>query len=83
MVFTLKIWRHYLHGETCEIYTDHKSVKYLFSQKELHIQEMKWIELLKDYNCSILYYHSKVNVVVDSLSDCTGLCINNLAGIEA
>ena len=68
MVFALKIWRHYLYDETCEIYTDHKSLKYLFSQEELNMRQRKWIELLKDYDCSILYHPSKANVVVDALS---------------
>ena len=68
VVFTLKIWRHYLYGETCEIYTDHKSLKYLFSQKELNMRQRMWIELLKDYDCSILYHPGKANVVVDTLS---------------
>ena len=68
MVFSLKIWRHYLYGETCEIYTDHKSLKYLFSQKELNMRQRRWIELLKDYDCRILYHHGKANAVADVLS---------------
>ena len=68
VVCALKIWRHYLYGETCEIYTDHKSLKYLFAQKELNMRQRRWIELLKDYDCSILYHPSKANVVIDALS---------------
>ena len=68
VVFALKIWRHYLYGETCEIYTDHKSLKYLFSQNELNIRQRRWIELFKDYDCRILYHLGKANVVVDALS---------------
>ena len=68
VVFALKIWRHYLYGETCEIYTDHKILKYLFSQKELNMKHIRWIELLKDYDCRILYHPSKANIVVDALS---------------
>ena len=68
MVFALKIWRHYLYGETCEIYIDHKSLKYLFSRKELNMRQRRWIELLKDYDCRILYHPGKENVVVDALS---------------
>ena len=68
MVFAFKIWRHYVYGETCEIYTDHKGLKYLFSQKELNMKQRRWIELLKDYDCSILYHPGKANVVVDALS---------------
>lgn len=68
MVFALKIWRHHLYGEKVEIYTDHKSLKYLFSQKELNMRQRRWIELLKDYDCEILYHPGKANVVADALS---------------
>ncbi|RVW59896.1 Transposon Ty3-G Gag-Pol polyprotein [Vitis vinifera] len=68
VVFALKIWRHFLFGETCEIFTDHKSLKYLFSQKELNMRQRRWIELLKDYDCSIQYHPRKTNVVADALS---------------
>lgn len=49
IMFALKIWRHYLYGETFEIYTNHKSLKYLFSQKELNICQKQWMDMLKDY----------------------------------
>ncbi|RVW79768.1 Transposon Ty3-G Gag-Pol polyprotein [Vitis vinifera] len=62
VVFALKIWRHFLFGETCEIFTDHKSLKYLFSQKELNMRQRRWIELLKDYDCIIQYHLGKANV---------------------
>ncbi|RVW12093.1 Retrovirus-related Pol polyprotein from transposon 17.6 [Vitis vinifera] len=68
VVFALKIWRHFLFGETCEIFTDHKSLKYLFSQKELNMRQRRWIELLKDYDCIIQYHPGKANVVADALS---------------
>ena len=68
LIFALKIWRHYLFGETCEIFTDHKSLKYLFSQKELNMRQRRWIELLKDYDCIIQYHPGKANVVADALS---------------
>ena len=68
MVFALKIWRHFLFGETCEIFTDHKSLKYLFSQKELNMRQRRWIELLKDYDYIIQYHLGKANVVADALS---------------
>ena len=55
VVFALKIWRHYLYGETCEIYTDHKSLKYIFDQRDLNLRQRRWIDLLKDYDCTILY----------------------------
>ena len=68
VVFALKIWRHFLFGETCKIFIDHKSLKYLFSQKELNMRRMRWIELLKDYDCIIQYHPGKANVVADALS---------------
>ncbi|XP_070049382.1 uncharacterized protein [Nicotiana tomentosiformis] len=68
VVFALKIWRHYLYGETCEIYTDHKSLKYIFQQRDLNLRQLRWMELLKDYDCSILYHPGKANVVADALS---------------
>ena len=68
IIFTLKIWRHFLFGETCEIYTNHKSLKYLFSQKELNMKQRRWSELLKDYDFIIQYHLGKENVIVDALS---------------
>ncbi|XP_074373866.1 uncharacterized protein LOC141714233 [Apium graveolens] len=68
IVFALKIWRHYLYGEKCEIFTDHKSLKYIFTQKELNMRQRRWLELIKDYNCSINYHPGKANVVADALS---------------
>lgn len=68
VVFALKIWRHYLYGEKIEIYTDHKSLKYLFSQKELNMRQRRWIEFFKDFDCEILFHPGKANVVADALS---------------
>ncbi|KAG8483064.1 hypothetical protein CXB51_021936 [Gossypium anomalum] len=68
VIFALKIWRHYLYGERCIIYTDHKSLKYLLTQKELNLRQRRWIELLKDYDCSIEYHPGKANVGADALS---------------
>ena len=68
MIFALKIWRHYLYGETCEIFTDHKSLKYIFQQRELNLRQRRWLELLKDYDCMIQYHPGKANVVADALS---------------
>ena len=68
VVFALKIWRHYLYGETCEIYTDHKSLKYIFDQKDLNLRQRRWMEFMKDYDCKILYHPGKANVVADALS---------------
>ena len=68
IVFALKIWRHYLYGEKFELFSDHKSLKYLFSQKELNMRQRRWMELLKDYDFSLQYHSSKANVVADALS---------------
>ena len=68
VVFALKLWRHYLYGEHCDIFTDHKSLKYLFTQKELNLRQRRWLELLKDYDISIQYHPGKANVVADALS---------------
>ncbi|XP_052489809.1 uncharacterized protein LOC105763799 [Gossypium raimondii] len=64
----LRKGRHYLYGKKCIIYTDQKSLKYLFTQKELNLRHRRWIELLKDYECTIEYYPGKANVVTDALS---------------
>ncbi|KAA0037817.1 pol protein [Cucumis melo var. makuwa] len=68
MVFALKIWRHYLYGEKIQIFTIHKSLKYFFTQKELNMRQRRWLELVKDYDCEILYHPGKANVVADALS---------------
>ena len=65
IVFALKIWRHYLYGEKCFIYTDHKSLKYLPSQRELNLRQRRWMKLIKDYDCVIDYHPGKANVVDD------------------
>jgi len=68
VILALKLWRHYLFGERCKIYTDHKSLKYLFTQKELNMRQRRWLELIKDYDLEILYHPGKANVVADALS---------------
>ncbi|KAF5816405.1 putative nucleotidyltransferase, Ribonuclease H [Helianthus annuus] len=68
VVFALKIWRHYLYGVKCTIYTDHKSLKYFFDQKELNMRQRRWLETVKDYDCEIHYHPGKANVVADALS---------------
>jgi hypothetical protein len=68
VVFALKSWRNYLYGESCDIYTDYKSLKYIFTQKELNLRQHRWIELIKDYDLSIQYHPGKANVVADALS---------------
>ncbi|WVZ80938.1 hypothetical protein U9M48_028371 [Paspalum notatum var. saurae] len=68
VVHTLKIWRHYLLGNTCHIYTDHKSLKYILTQPELNMRQRRWLELIKDYDLEIHYHPGKANVVADALS---------------
>ncbi|CAA0810106.1 Uncharacterized mitochondrial protein AtMg00860, partial [Striga hermonthica] len=68
VVHALNIWRHYLYGGKCEIFTDHKSLQYIFTQKELNMRQRRWLELVKDYDCTINYHPGKANVVVDALS---------------
>ena len=68
VVFALKIWRHYLYGEKCEIFRYHKSLKYLFTQKELNLRQRRWLELIKDNDCVINYHSGKANMVIDALS---------------
>ena len=67
-MFALKIWRHYLYGEKCRIYKDHKILKYLLTQKELNLRQRRWLKLFKDYDCIIDYHPGKANVVADALS---------------
>ena len=68
VVFALKIWRHYLYGKTCRIFTDHKSLKYLLTKKELNLRQRRWLELIKDYELIIEFHLGKANVVANALS---------------
>jgi hypothetical protein len=68
VVFALKGWRHFIYGAKCELYTDHKSLKYFFTQKELNMRQRRWLELIKDYDLTIKYTPGKANVVADALS---------------
>ncbi|GKC82695.1 putative reverse transcriptase domain-containing protein, partial [Tanacetum coccineum] len=68
VVFALKIWRHYLYGTKCMVFTDHKSLQHILNQKELNMRQRRWLELLSDYDCEIRYHPGKANVVADALS---------------
>jgi hypothetical protein len=68
VVHALKIWRHYLMRKRCELYTDHKSLKYIITQSNLNHRQRRWLELIKDYDLGINYHHGKANVVADALS---------------
>ncbi|GJV06069.1 putative reverse transcriptase domain-containing protein [Tanacetum coccineum] len=68
VVFALKIWRHYLYGTKCTVFTDHKSLQHILDQKELNMRQCRWLELLSDYDCEIHYHPGKANVVAGALS---------------
>ncbi|KAJ9544482.1 hypothetical protein OSB04_024189 [Centaurea solstitialis] len=68
VVFALKIWRHYLYGTKCTVFTDHKSLQHILDQKMLNMRQRRWVELLSDYDCEIKYHPGKANVVADALS---------------
>nr|GFB94901.1 reverse transcriptase domain-containing protein [Tanacetum cinerariifolium] len=68
VVFALRLWRHYLYGVKCTVFTDHKSLQYILDQKELNMRQRRWIELLSDYDCEIRYHSGKANVLADALS---------------
>ncbi|GJZ04970.1 putative reverse transcriptase domain-containing protein [Tanacetum coccineum] len=68
VVFALKIWRHYLYGTKCTVFTNHKSLQHILDQKELNMRQRRWLELLADYDCEIRYHTGKANVVADALS---------------
>jgi hypothetical protein len=71
IVHALKIWRHYLIGNKCELFSDHKSLKYFFTQTKLNMRQRQWLELIKDYDVEINYHPGKANVVADALSQKT------------
>ena len=68
VVFALKIWRHYIYEKTCQVFIDHKSLKYFLTQRELNLRQRRWLELIKDYDLVIDYHLGKANVVADALS---------------
>ncbi|GKE69928.1 putative reverse transcriptase domain-containing protein [Tanacetum coccineum] len=68
VVFALRLWRHYLYGTKCMVFTDYKSLQYILNQKELNLRQRRWIELLSDYDCEIGYHPGKANVMADALS---------------
>ena len=68
VVFALKVWRHYLLGNRCEIFSDHKSLKYIFTQPDLNLRQRRWIEAINDFDLTINYTPGKANVMADTLS---------------
>ena len=68
LVFALNIWRNYLYDEEFEVYSDHKSLKYIFTQQDLNMRQHRWMEFLEDYDFTLHYHPGKANVVADALS---------------
>ena len=68
IVFALKIWSHYLYGEQFEVFSDHKSLKYIFTQRDLNMRQRRWIKYIEDYDFALHYHPGKANVVADALS---------------
>ncbi|GJT35524.1 putative reverse transcriptase domain-containing protein [Tanacetum coccineum] len=69
VVFALKIWRHYLYGTKCTVFTDHKSLQHILDQKELNMRQRRWLELLSDYDCDIRYHPGKANVILNAQTE--------------
>jgi hypothetical protein len=68
IVHALKIWRYYMTGNKCNVFMDHKGLKYIFTQKDLNLRQQRWLELINDYDLDLRYHPGKANVVVDALS---------------
>ena len=68
IIFTLKAWSHYLYGEQFEVFSNHKSLKYILTQRDLNMRQHRWMEFLKDYDFTLYYHLGKENLVVDALS---------------
>ena len=82
VVFALKIWRHYLYGEEFEVYSDHKSLKYIFTQRDLNMRQRRWMEFLEDYDFTLHYHPGKANVVADALSQKSRGALASIASRE-
>ncbi|KAI3755220.1 hypothetical protein L1987_55016 [Smallanthus sonchifolius] len=78
VVFALKIWRHYLYGTKCTIYTDHKSLQHIFEQKELNMRQCRWVELLNDYDCAIRILSAQLEALKED-----NLPLEGTRGMEA
>ena len=82
VVFALKIWRHNLYGKEFEVYSDHKSMKYIFTQQDLNMRQRGWMEFLEDYDFTLHYHPGKANVVVDALSRKSRGVLSSIASRE-
>jgi hypothetical protein len=79
VMMALRTSRHYLFGNVVHIYTDYKSLKYIFTQPDLNMRQRRWLELIKDYELEVNYHPRKENVVADALChkahcNCNYLC---------
>jgi hypothetical protein len=86
IVMALRMWHHYLLGNVVHIYTDHKSLKYIFTQLDLNMRQRRWLKLIKDYELEVHYHPGKANVVADALSrkaHCNYLIAIRLPGEES
>jgi hypothetical protein len=82
----LRTWRHYLLGNVVHIYTDHKSLKYIFTQPDLNMRQRRWFELIKYYELEVYYHLGKANVIANALSHkihCNYLPVVHLTGEES
>ena len=82
VVFALKCWRHYLYGEKFEVFSDHKSLKYIFTQRDLNMRQRRWMEYLEQYDFDLQYHPGKANVVADALSRKTRCSVAYMAAEE-
>ena len=82
IVFALKIWRHYLYGERFEVYSDNKSLKYIFTQRDLNTRNCRWMEFLDDYDFTLHYHPGKANVVAYALSQKSRGALANITSRE-
>ena len=81
LVFALKIWRHYLYGVYCKIYTNHQSLKYFFTHNDLNMRQKRWLELVTDYDCEILYHPGKANGVANALSRKSSMTLMSISAM--
>ena len=82
VVFALKIWCHYLYGEEFEVYSDHKSLKYIFTQRDFNIRQRRWMEFLEDYDFTLHYHPGKENMVADAISRKSRGVLASIASLE-
>ena len=82
VVFAFKIWPHYLYGKQFEVYSDHKSLKYIFTQWDLNMRKCRWMKFLEGYDFTLHYHPSKANMVADALSQKSQGALASIASQE-